>query len=158
MAYFGIGRCIERSIIDYLKDSFTTDWTSLDITVVKSFTDAYTKKLPVLSIEYDDIDTEGVEIGSTKINKKYYLNLNFFARNAGERIDIVDFVIDKLKDGCPLYQYEYESGGFDNITGSNIGRCNITIEDTTKIDTFENSDKMDKYRYLINISVIYYGT
>lgn len=156
MAYFNKARNIEASIIEYLTQCFSSEWSSLGINVVKGYSNAYQSNLPVVAVGLDDVDTAPVEIGSTAINKTYYFNIDIFARNDGEKIDIVDYLLDILRRGCDYLEQSYESGSYENIITSVNGRVGIKLISNNSVEFGDTKDSKDAFRYYINISANHY--
>lgn len=152
MAYFNKARNVERSIIMYLKECFDTNWADLGCTVVKGFANALKTEVPLVTVDLEDVDYGYVEIGSNEINKFYYFNINLFARSDGEKLDMVDFLYDVLKEGCPYVEAVYTDSSFKTISVANVGRVRTKIESSNNVSILDANSNKDKYRFYIQIS------
>jgi hypothetical protein len=136
----------------YLKECFDTQWADLGCSVIKGFTNLLKTELPLVTVDLEDVDYGYVEIGSNEINKFYYFNINLFARNDGEKLDMVDFLYDMLKEGCPYVEAVYTDGTFKTISVANTGRVRIKIESSNNTSVTDATSSKDKYRFYIQIS------
>ena len=152
MGYFRQSRNVELSTIYYLETEIAKDWTG--ITVVKSFTNAYKANLPVIAIYLSNINNDRREIGGTTLLSDYTINIDIFATSDGQRIDLADYITDKLKDCFTYYLHSQTSGNPESLTRSADGTIFVTNYITsTKIDFAKNVDKYDLHRHFIQISV-----
>ena len=76
------------------------------------------------------------------------------ATNDGQRLDLVDFILDELKSGFPYYQYETGPNTIDSKIQD--GRCTIKNMDDRPVNF--NTDKSslelpDRYRHLISLTI-----
>jgi len=154
MAYFSPVRNVERSIIDYLQEYFTTNWSTLGVRVVKGFANAYqgTNPLPLITVDLDDVDYDYIEVGSNQINKIYSFNVNLLARSDGEKLDISEMLFDALVVGCPYLETSYESGTYEHTVTDENGRIRIRIESSTNIELTQAQNVKDKHRFYVNIT------
>lgn len=152
MGYFRQNRNVELSTIFYLETSIKTDWNN--VVVVKSFANAYTSTLPVVAIELSSTDNNRREIGGTTLLKDYVIDINIFCTSAGQRIDLADYITDKLKDCWTYYLHSQTSGSPQTLTRVADGTIFVTDYITdNKLDFGENVDVTDKWRHLISVSV-----
>jgi len=150
--YFTTARNVELSVIYYLEQQINASWSG--ISIVKSFTQAYDKPLPVVCIQLDNVARDRLEIGSNTLNNTYNIVIDIFAKSDGQRIDLADFVIDKLKDGCAYYIHSHLSG--DNTTLQRVasGRVQlVSILEDRKLEILENTDAKDRFRHFISVLV-----
>lgn len=145
-------RNIEASIYKYLETEFNTHWSSVNLT--KAFSKVNTIELPVVCIKLRDTDYEYVELGDTLIRRLPVIMIDVFASSDGQRLDLKDFIINKMKSGCPYNEYEITSGEISKTT--NVGRITIINMNDSEINF--NTDKAeldvyDRYRHRINLTV-----
>jgi hypothetical protein len=154
MAYFNKIRNSERSLIFYLRECFNSYWSDLGVTIIKGFSNAYENKnkLPIITIDLDDVDFDLVEIGSTAINKVVYLNLNIFASSDGEKEDIIDFLSDNIKEGCPYVEASYSDPSFGVISTAYNGRLRLKVESSSNVVLGDTNDSKDEHRYYLQVS------
>ena len=143
----------EASIIDYLKTNFNEDWSG--ISVEKSFSQVYEATLPVICVRLGNVTHNAVEIGTNSIYRSSQLLIDIFAENDGQKLDLVDYIVSKLKSGCPYYEYVIEHG----VVKTKTQNGNITFKkpfEVTHINFSEDRntlDEHDKFRALITIEI-----
>ena len=143
----------EASIIDYLKTNFDEDWSN--ISVEKSFSKVYDQTLPVICVRLGNVTHNAVEIGTNSIYRSSQLLIDIFAENDGQKLDLVDYIVSKLKDGCDYNEYTIEHGAVKSKTKSGRIIFNKPIE-VTHINFSEDRntlDEHDKYRSLITVEI-----
>lgn len=153
MGRYRPSRNFEATIIDYLKDSLDiTDWTG--ISVEKTFNRAYELPVPVICVRVGNTIHEKIEIGDNYTIRDAIVLIDIFASSDGQRLDLKDYLIEKLKDGMPFYEYIIENGRI--IDKIYIGRLNVKSISDTPIDfdsDRSNLDKHDRYRHLLTLTV-----
>jgi hypothetical protein len=154
MENFRSKRCIELSSVYYLEQCFASDWS--DITVVKSFSDAYAKdiKLPVVCVRLSESTPHRRELGSTTVDSTYMIVVDVFAESTAQRNDLSDYIIDKLKDGWVYYTHARESGTTRGIVRTADGRIQVTefINDMP-VDLGDTTDQKDRFRHIVTVVV-----
>lgn len=152
MGYFRESRNCELSTIYYLETAIANDWSG--ITVVKSFTNAYKTTLPVVAIYLSSTNNNRREIGGTSLVKDHFINIDIFATSNGQRIDLADYITDKLKDCWTYYLHSQTSGSPESLSRTPDGTIMVTNYITdTKIDFGENVEATDRFRHFIQIQV-----
>lgn len=152
MAY-RISRNIEASIIDRITaDLVTGSWTG--IRVEKSFAEVYKGTLPCIVVNALEIRPQKLEIGS-KTNLKYFtVNIRIFALNDGQRLDLSDWMLDKLEDDTDYYVYTISGG----IVSAKVltGKIVITriFDNRKELVNSEGLESVDRYRHLISFEAI----
>jgi len=153
MSLFKTSRNVELSVIYYLETQIKADWTG--VSIVKSFINAYKEPLPVVAIRLTDCDYTRREIGSTTLLTTYTITIDLFCKSDGQRIDLSDFIIDKLKDGCIYYDHSQTSGDPETLTRVANGRLHtMRFVSNNKVDFGEEGvDIYDKFRSFIQIQM-----
>lgn len=153
MSYFREARNIELSTVYFVETNLNSDWTG--ITTVKSFVNAYKSELPVVCVELPDIVNNWREVGSTSLYNDYTINIDIFAKSHAQRLDLADYLVDKLKDGFTYYVHSQTSGAPETLTRVADGRIFVhRFLSNRKLDFGEEGvDKMDLYRHFLSISV-----
>jgi len=149
---YRISRNIEASIIDFLKTNFDIDWSG--ISVEKTFARIYNQELPSVCIRCGVTAHEKVEIGSTSTKRIPQVLIDIFGSSDGNRLDLKDYIIEKVKGGIVYYDYEIEKGATKTKTES--GRISVgDIDDTpVNFDTPKAElDIRDRFRHLITLSI-----
>jgi len=153
--YFTETRNCELSTLYYLETQLASAWSG--VTLVKSFNKAYAKdvSLPVVAVALEDISTERREIGTTAINNLYTIAIDIFATSDGMRLDLVDFIINQLKDGWTYYIYSHPSGSNATLDKTADGKIRVnSFVENTRVEISEYSqDVKDRYRHTIVIEI-----
>jgi len=148
MPAFSTTRNVELSAIYYIETSIDNAWTGVE--VVKSFLSAYDKTLPVVCIRLLDTLTDRLEIGSTTLDNEYSFIIDIFATSDGQRIDLSDFIMDKLKDGWIYYTHAHTPNDNSTLVRTNAGRCIVVaFTDNSRIDFGDEVANPDRFRHKI---------
>lgn len=150
--YFQTFRNIELSLLYYLETNLNTDWPGT--TVIKTFKDAYHRdtSLPIVCVRLDDTASRKREVGSTTLDHEHLLIVDLFAKSAGQRLDMANYITDKLALGWVHYDHSNASGGTLDRTAN--GRDMVTSFITNqRLDVGESVDTKDKFRHQISIRV-----
>jgi len=152
MAY-RISRNIEASLIDRITANLATDgWTG--IRVEKSFAEVYKGTLPCIVVNALEIRPEHLEVGSKTYLKYFTVNIRIFATNDGQRLDLSDWLLDKLEDDTDYYAYTITGG----IVSARVltGRIVITriLDNRKELINTEILEKEDRYRSLLSFEAI----
>lgn len=154
MSYFRTTRNVELSLLYHLDINLSVDWSGT--TVCRTFKEVYAKDvaLPIVCVRLSDTNTVFREIGATTLENRYLIILDIFARSDGQRLDIADYIKDKLKDGWVHYEHSHASGDNTSLSRSANGRDNVVDWVTdAEITTGENADAKDRFRHNISIRV-----
>ena len=140
-------RNVELSLLKYLEDSFASDWSN--VSVVKLFKNVYAKEvtLPVICARLVETSTTRLEIGSTTLDNRYLLAIDIFATSDAQRMDLADYLKDKVKNGWVHYNHSHASGNPKELERVANGRDFITefITDS-KMDFGDSASEKDRYR------------
>jgi len=153
-SYFRQSRNCELSLLEYLQTCFTNDWS--DITLVKSFKQVFssTVNLPIVCIRLADISSQRREIGSVNLEDKYLVIIDIFARSDAQRLDLADYIKEKLKNGWTHYDFSHASGDNTTLDKSANGRDFVTeFISNTKVEFGDDVEDKEKYRQTISIRV-----
>jgi hypothetical protein len=151
MGYFRETRDCELSVIYYLETQITNDWSG--VTVIKSFTDAYKGTLPIVCIRLTDTTNNRREVGSVTLLNDYTITVDIFATSDGQRLDLADYIMSKLNDGCVFYNHSQTSGTPTSLTRVADGRLYVhRFILNQALDFGEDADKYDRHRHLIQIT------
>jgi hypothetical protein len=151
---FSIRRCTELSTLDYLTAQIAANWSG--ITVVKSFNSAYDKTLnpPIVAAYLNNTNSTRLEIGSTTLDKVHTIAIDIFGTSDGNRIDLAEFIVNKLKDGWTYSQYGHPSGDNTTMTTSAGGRIYVvSFDQDTAVRFGDTVDVKDRFRHSILIRV-----
>ncbi len=151
-------RNIEASIIQFLQTNFDADWGNVEIT--KTFARVY--ELPVnekektagICVRVGTTDHTRVEVGGNSTKREVQVLIDIFATSDGQRLDMKDYIIEKIKSGLAYYEYVIVSGQVQSKTQS--GRITVlTMEDDPLNFDVDKStlDIHDRYRSLITLTV-----
>jgi len=152
MSQYRTSRNLEASIIQYIEDQLIGDWTN--IRTEKTFARAYDGDLPCICVRCGVTDHTRAEIGETSTYRTATILLDIFAENDGQRLDLKDWLIRKLRNGLPYYEYTIINGKIQDKTQK--GRINVLniLDDPIDFDADKNKlDVTDRYRHLITLLV-----
>ena len=152
MGIYRQSRDIEASLIDYLTTELSASWSN--ILVEKTFARIYDISLPSVCIRVGDTTHAKAEIGGDSTIRTVQVFIDIFANSDGQRLDIKDFIVEKIKGGMIYYDYVISGGSVQSKTAN--GRIRVTsIEDSgVNFETDrEKLDPHDRYRTLITLSV-----
>lgn len=153
-SYFRTSRNIELSTIYFLETALASDWTG--VTVCKTFKEVYasTVPLPIVCVRLAETSTTRLEIGSSTIENRYLIIIDIFSKSDAQRLDLADYIKDKLKDGWVHYDHSHQSGDNSVLERAANGRDWVTDWNTDgKVDFGEAADEKDKFRHTISFLV-----
>jgi len=151
MGVYRISRNIEASIIQYLESELIGSWS--DVNIEKTFSRVYNIDLPVICIRCGITSHDPAEIGGNSTVRTPSVLIDIFAKSDGQRLDLKDFLIEKLKSGCTYYDYTITNGQITSKVAN--GRIRITNIDDTPIDFDIEKSKLDvhdRYRHLLTLT------
>lgn len=146
-------RNIEASLIDYIKAELEeANWTNIN--VEKTFAKVYSISLPTVCIRVGDTAHPKIEVGSEATTRTVQVFIDIFASDDGMRLDIKDFIVEKIKGGCIYYDYVISGGNVQSKTAN--GRIRVMDIDDSGVNFEMDKDKLDphdRYRSLITLSI-----
>ena len=151
MAYRAF-RNIEASIIDKLKANLAVDWS--DVNIEKTFARIYNLSLPSICVRCGTTSHDKAELGSSATIRKTQVLIDVFATSDGLKLDLLDYLVDKIKAGFPYYEYAIANGAVQTKTLN--GRIRVLDIDVTHVNFDQDRDKLDlhdKYRGLITLNI-----
>lgn len=157
MAYYRQSRNLEASLIDFLEDRLEEEhWNNILLT--KSFAEAATlfnknSGTAIICVRASDTNRKRFEIGTDNLVRSELILIDVLATSDGQRLDLVDFLIDELKIGCPYFEYQVEKS--EIMSKIQTGRILFTnIDDKPVNFNVDKSalDVSDRYRHLISLT------
>jgi hypothetical protein len=150
---YRISRNCEASLIDRITADLVTDgWTG--IRVEKAFAEIYKGTLPAICVNALEIRPELLEIGNKRNLKYFTITIHIFATSDGQRLDLSDWLLDKLEDDTDYYSYTITGG----VVSAKIlsGRIVLTrwFENRKELINSENLEKEDKFRHILQFEAI----
>jgi len=149
---YRVSRNIEASFIDQLTTNFDADWSGINTT--KSFAKVYEMELPAVCVRCGVTSHDRAQLGDNSTIRTAQVLLDFFCTSDGQKLDLLDYTVGKIKGGLIYYNYEIENGIVKTKTAD--GRIRIMDIDITHIN-FEvdrnTLDKHDRFRALITLEV-----
>ena len=152
MGTYRQSRNIEASIVDALTANFVADWSGVN--VEKTFARIYEISLPSVCIRTGTTAHDFVEIGDNNTWRKVQLLIDVFATSDGQKLDLVDYIVSKIKDGFIYYDYVITNGAVASKTAN--GRIRVMSIDVTPIDFDEEKNTLDvhdRFRALITAEI-----
>lgn len=153
MSQYRISRSIEASIIDRITaDLITDNWTG--IYVEKSNSEIYQGHFPAILVNVQEIRPEKLEIGSSTNLKYFNVIIRIFAQNDGQRLDVSDWLFDKLETDTNYYVYTITNG----VVTSKVltGKIIITnwILNRKELINLEGLEEKDRYRHILSFECL----
>jgi len=152
---YRISRNIESSLIDWIIEELAEHgWSGIH--VEKAVSEIYGGNYPAILINTLEIRPERLEVGSKTHLKYFTVNIRIFAENDGQRLDLSDWLLDKLENDINYYVYTITNGKISSKTLS--GRIVLTRwfdnrKELTNTNP-ENIEEKDRYRHLLSFEVI----
>lgn len=155
-------RNIESSIIKAIRQILIDNHFE-NTTVVKNFKRAYDipldpkEKNAIICVRCGNTIYEGVELGSNTKKRKPLALIDIFAQNDGQRLDLKDLLIDKLKEGIDYIEHIVAGGATSNAeyTSKKVnGKIRVESIDDTEINFGVDKRQLspsDRYRHLISL-------
>ena len=85
--------------------------------------------LPVISVEWENIDSFPFELGNKKQVKEIRFSFDVFALNKDQRNEFIFRIFDELDSGIPVY--DYNDGFPPDVTPTRLG-CLIPLRKNAK--------------------------
>lgn len=154
MGTYRVSRNIEASFIEYIETelSATGGWSG--VTVTKTFADVDGISLPVICIRCGNTGHTKAQLGDESTVREANLLIDIFAENDGQRLDLKDWLIDKVKAGIPYTEFTINNGTVSNRTIN--GRIRVIDIDDVPIDFDVPKNELeppDRYRHLLTLTV-----
>lgn len=151
--------CMER-IREILSDNSYTG-----VTVVQSFKQVYSlpfdpkQKTVAICVKVSNTIHQNWEVGSFLTMRKPLIIINIFASSGEQGEDIVDLLVDNLKQGFDYFEYTVLGGITENASyesgATSDGKINvdtISVVDVNLSDDKSSLDIHDRYRFQINLN------
>jgi hypothetical protein len=152
MGTYRESRNVEGSIISFIQSALISDgWK--DVRVEKTFGNVYVdSSKPCILVQEINTGLNRFEIGNSHFLPRPLININIFAMNDGQRLDLKDWLIEKLENGVTYYEYVITDGKIDEDSTEPNGRINILrfVDNRKVYENSENVMNLDKYRHLIS--------
>lgn len=151
-------RNIEASIIQYLQTEIDKDWNN--ITVEKSFSRVYgiplseKGKTACVCVRLGVTEHDKVEIGTGSTKRTPQILIDVFATSDGQRLDLKDYIIEKIKNGLVYYEYTISNGQVGTKTAN--GRITVLNLDDAPVNFDVDKNALpvhDRYRHLLTLDI-----
>jgi len=150
MAY-RLSRNTEASIVDKITIDLAADgWTN--IRVEKSFAEAYKGTLACIVINATERPIKRKEIGTDAIFNDINVDIRIFAKNDGQRLDLADWMLEKIMPGIVYYTYIITNGAVSSKVKS--GKINVLkiIKNSKELTRTEKLEESDRYRHILSLN------
>ena len=110
--------------------------------------------LPSICVRIGTTIHERVEVGSDSTWRTPQVLIDIFSTSDGQRLDLKDFLIEKLKGGMPYYEYEITNGVVTDKTQN--GRIRILEITDNPINFDSDKDQLDvhdRYRHILALNI-----
>lgn len=149
MATYRQSRNIEASLIDRITEELAADgWTGIYVEKVAS--EIYGGKFPAILVKAQEMSPQKKEIGSKTYIKYFTVYIRIFADNDGQRLDLSDWLFEKLEDDTTYYEYTILDGKVASKISS--GKIHIInwFDNRQELTNTEDLEKKDRYRHLFS--------
>ena len=150
MPYFRLSRNLELSTKYYLETQINTDWTGVN--TILSFKEAYDVAPPTVCVRLNSTIFGRKEVGATTLFDTYGFIIDIFARSHPQRLDLADYIEDKIKGSWTHYTHT-TSGGVLTRTDSGSKIFLKTITENNRVEIFDNPERQDRFRHIISFTV-----
>lgn len=152
MAMYRESRAIEASVLEWLQEQLVVDcWQG--VRIEKVFAQVYKQDLPAILVNVNTYETTRLEVGSTTFLNYYTINFRIFGNSDGQRLDLTDWLLEKLQYDMDYYKYTIEDGKvISKELAGKITLLAITRNEREFLNT-EILDKEDRYRQLLSVRV-----
>jgi len=148
---FSTRRNTELSMVEYITTLINGSWNN--VAVVKSFLKAYEAPVPVIAVRLLDVQSSRQEIGSNRLKQVYTFIIDVFANSDGQRIDLAEFLVQGVKEGCIYYEFSHNSANRELLDKDANGRL-IFLQFLTdeRVDINATAAEHDKFRHSITFT------
>jgi len=143
-------RNIENSILKYITENINSDWSGINIGLSFNYKE---NNLPFVAIRLDSATHKKLELGSTILNSKDLVIIDLYCKGDGQRLDLVEYLLDILREGFPYYAWSPNPADKENPIITVDGWVYVSIAGDIKIDLGENVNICDKFRHRITIEL-----
>ena len=156
MATYRLSRNTERSIIDFLTEELNNEWNdpiNLEhhIYVEKAFSQIHDGKFPAILVNVTNRPDKRREISSSSLMKFINLELRIFAEDDGQRLDLADWLLEKIIPGIEYYEYMITQGQiFEKVLKGRIVILEI-VSNRKELVNLEGLAKEDRFRHLLSL-------
>ena len=159
MGFYRPSRNLELSLIRFLTEYFANEnWTN--VSIEKTFNRAYSQAMKmdtgaaVVCVRCSSTNRKRFELGNDNLLRSQLILIDVFATSDGQRMDLVDFIIDTIKCGFPYLEVQTEKAQ----VMSEIENGRVTINSIDDAPVNFNTDKssldlQDRFRHIINLNV-----
>ncbi len=152
MGAYRITRNIEISTKDFISTNLNIDWSNPTINVYRSWGEVSGNNLPCVTVRSGTPTHNRVEVGSFSTRRETLLLIDVFAKNEGQLLDLVDYLVDKLKKSWTYKEITVTDGVSSSVDNGLVTCLTITPTPVSLNINKSELDKVDRHRYLISIS------
>lgn len=152
MGVYRPSRNIEASIIQYIEAELVGDWSN--VSVEKSFARIYEIELDSICVRCGVTAHEKAEIGADSTTRTPQVLIDIFAHEDGIRLDLKDWLIEKLKGGMPYYIYTIVGGEIQSKVQD--GRITVLSIDDIPVNFDADRDTLDvhdRHRHALTLGI-----
>lgn len=156
MSFREKNNCLDSIIYDIKNSILQTEFT--DLTVLRSFSEVYSNvnKLPILTIEYDSVVHQPLEMGNNQHLNDFLIIFNIFAKDEVYKNNLADFLIEEvIINGFNYYNFSIPSNNPRELTGTLSGRLQFLrfIDDRPLNFNANEVHIKDRFRHYIAFTV-----
>lgn len=141
-----IERLEDLSVYYFLKDKFLS---TPFVTVVDAFPEG-ALVIPTVSVDNGKIDVREYELGNRDGVRVRRFDIDIFAKNKSQRDEFGYMLLNELKNGIPVYNYN--EGFPPSVTPTKIGSLQVLAKSYIPIRI--NADVVEKLYYRATVSIV----
>lgn len=150
--YFRQLRNVELSTVYYLDTQVSADWTG--ISVIKAKRNAPAIDPPLITVKAISVFPKLREIGSRLMENTYNIIVDIYATSDGQRLDLAQYLEDKIIADWPYYIHSQSSGDSTQLDRVQDGKIKWqSFTQHTILDFVDAVDKPDRFRYVLAFNV-----
>jgi hypothetical protein len=145
-------RNIEASLREYLTTNLNVDYPTVACEIGYRNLDG--DDLPIVLVRLSDTIHERIEVGTISTRRLPLVLIDIYAATGdGQRLDLKDYLISKLKGQITYKEYTVTGNVATSVANGTMMVTNI--EDTPVDFNIDKSElnKVDRYRHLLSLSI-----
>jgi len=146
---WGITKNLEYSVIQFLRAQATADSLNLQFRAEKTPDENWL--LPVVQIYYFSKVPGRLEIGSNLRFDTYIIMVDIRSDSEIPPIDIADWIVEKINDGCPYFQFTPNPSDPDHPNQVQAGNLIMDVFTSLPVNLGDNVDLFDKNRHRLTL-------
>ena len=146
MAVWRTKRNLENSLLKFLTENVSTDWTGVNVGLSFNYNST---PLPAICLRLNSATHKKMELGATTLFSTSLLIIDLYCKGDGQLLDLSQYLLDLLKGGFAYYEYSPNPADKDNPLKVKNGYVYCSIVGDVSVDLGVDADEKDKHRQRI---------